>query len=134
LAIVAFVAFGLVLSVGVIGKIVGAVVLIGCLIYAVVTAKVLFGRNDPLVIGGNYVAFEGKKIYARDIVKVEVDEKGIRWDTEYYPLVISTNHGTEIINLLGYGIKPDCVGQVADAIAESIRLGRIEGGESRSPA
>jgi hypothetical protein len=134
LAIVAVIAFGLVLSAGTTEKIVGVVVLIVCLTVASVSvwARRSIASNDPLVIGENYLAFDGKKIHARDIVNVEVDQKGIRWDIEYYPLVISTNHGTEIVNLLGYGIKPDRVGEVADAIAESVRLGRIEGGEARS--
>jgi hypothetical protein len=120
LVVAAFVACGLVLSAGIIGRIVGVVVLIGCLTTAVVL--ILFRwRNDPLVVGEDYVAFEGKKIYARDVVTVEVKEDRDSVRDQYYPLFISTNHGVEIINLLGYGIEPDGVGEVAGIIAKRLK-------------
>lgn len=115
LVIVAFVAFGLILSARIFGQIIGLVALISCLTTAVVFI-VFRWKKDPLVIGEDYIAFEGKKIYARDVVKVEVKEQ-----RDSVLLSIWTNHGYKIINLLDYGIKPDGVGEVADIIARRLK-------------
>ena len=101
------------------GIIVGLVALIGCLTTAVVFI-VFRWRKDPLVVGEDYVAFEGKKIYARDVVKVEVKEQ-----KDSVLLSIWTNHGYKIINLLDYGIKPDGVGEVADIIARRLKTSQM---------
>ncbi len=119
LVFIAFVAFGLILSPGIIVKIVGVVVLIFCLIYAGVIVYGFAQGNDPLEIGDNYVAFAGKKIYARDVVRLEVKDEKIR--DGVYLLYVSTTHGKDRINLLDYGIKPDRVGEVADIIAETLK-------------